>query len=302
LAGKKPKYVEAEYTFNQFNYFRTGSFFFVNTKPSYLYENNNYVRIDMGFPITYKGKLEVGMTSGSNRSDYFQTNTPTTEDEEDRTKFSFFSPYFSMEFNTLNRKQYSNQGYRIFTSVQFITGSEKHIPGTTSIQQEQFTDTHNYFNIKFIYDKYFRPRKFYRPGINFEINATSLDEFRNYTSTTLFMPIYTPVYQMATQYQAVYRPDGYAALGMRNIFSVGKNIDFRAEGFLMAPFRELSSDSQQQVVKSEYFPALHYVLSGSFVYNTPIGPLSASLNYYDDGNPVSFFVNIGFIIFNRPAF
>jgi NTE family protein len=89
---------------------------------------------------------------------------------------------------------------------------------------------------------------------------------------------------------------------MRNIFAVNKNMDFRFEGFVMAPFYELSSNSLQQVVKSDLFPALRFIFSGSFVYNTPIGPLSASLNYYDDETPLSFYVNIGFIIFNRSAF
>ena len=302
LAGKKPKYLEAAYTFNQYNYFRTGSFFFVDDTPSYLYENNNHFRIDMGFPITYKGRLEAGLTFGSNHSDYFQTNTATKEDKEDKTKFSFYSPYFELELNTLNRKQYSNQGYRLFTSVQFVGGLEKHTPGTTSVLQGDYQEYHDYLIFKFQFDKYFRAGKMYKPGVNFEIQANTLESFRNYTSTTLFMPVYTPVYQMATLYQSVYRPAGFTSIGMRNIFTVSKNMDFRAEGFVMAPFRELSSNSQQQVVQSEYFPALHYVLSGSFVFNTPIGPLSASFNYYDDGTPVSFFINIGYIIFNRPAF
>jgi NTE family protein len=116
------------------------------------------------------------------------------------------------------------------------------------------------------------------------------------------MPNYTPLYVMSTIYQPVYRPDGYIALGMRNIFTASKNIDFRLEGFVMAPFRELSTEDQEQVVYSDPFPALHYVLSTSFVYNSLIGPLSATLNYYDDGSPVSFFVNLGYIIFNRSAF
>jgi hypothetical protein len=70
----------------------------------------------------------------------------------------------------------------------------------------------------------------------------------------------------------------------------------------MAPIRELSSNALQQAVSSKLFPSLHYVLSASFVYSTPIGPLSSSLNYYDDGTPISFFINIGFVIFNRSAF
>lgn len=302
IPGIKPKYFEAEYTFNQFNYYRTKSFFFVDASPSFLYENNTFFRIDMGAPITYKGKFEAGLTWGANRADYFQTNTATQEDVADRTKFNFYSPYVELEFNTLNRKQYSNEGNRLYTSLQFVSGLEKHTPGTTSELKGNYTNYHNYFILKFLYDKYYRKGKVYRPGISFEIQANNLENFRNYTSTTLFMPAYAPLYEMSTVYQSVYRPDGFAGFGMRNIFAVNKNMDFRLEGFLMAPFRELSSNSLQQVVKSSFSPLLHYVLSSSFVYYTPIGPLSASLNYYDDGTPISFFVNIGFVIFNRSAF
>jgi NTE family protein len=302
LPGRNPKYIEAEYTFNQFNYYRTKSFFFLDDSPSFLYENNTHFRIDMGLPISYKGKFETGLTWGANRSDYFQTNTATQQDKADRTKFTFYSPYAEIEFNTLNRKQFSNQGSRTFASVQFVSGLEKHNPGTTSELKGVYTDYHNYFIFRFLYDKYFRAGKTYRPGINFEFQANSLDHFRNYTSTTLYMPGYAPVYEMSTIFQTLYRPAGFMGLGMRNIFNVTKNIDFRLEGFLMAPFRELSTNKQQQVIKSEIFPKIHYILSGSFVYNTPIGPLSASMNYYDNDTPVSFFVNIGFVIFNRSAF
>ncbi|HNW53523.1 MAG TPA: hypothetical protein PKN21_04590, partial [Bacteroidales bacterium] len=172
----------------------------------------------------------------------------------------------------------------------------------TSVLQGNYAKNHNYFIFKFLYDKYFSVGKVYKPGVNFEFQANNLDSFRNFTSTTLFMPIYCPLYEMATVYQSVFRPTGFLSLGMRNVLSISKNLDFRAEAFLMAPIRELSSNSSQQVVKSELFPALHQVLSASFAYNTPIGPLSASLNYYGNSIPVSFFINVGYIIFNRSAF
>lgn len=302
LAGKSTSYLETEYTFNQFNYFRTGSFFFVDATPSYLYENNTYLRLDMGFPLTYRGKVETGICLGMNRADYFQTNTATTEDVEDKTKFGFYSPYVEVEFNTLNRKQYSNQGYRIFTSVHLVGGHEKQYPGTTSVLRNNYSAYHTYLVLKFQYDKYFSVGKVYKPGIYFEFQANTLSSFRNYTSTSLFMPVFSPIYEMATVYQPVFRPTGFASAGMRNVFTIGKNLDFRAEGFLLLPVRELSSDLNQQVVKSTLFPKLHTVFSTSFVYNTPIGPLSASLNYYGNNIPLSFFVNVGYILFNRSAF
>jgi NTE family protein len=300
--GRNPKFLEVEYTFNQFNYYRTNSFFFMDDSPSYLYENNNYLRIDGGFPISYKGKVELGITIGKNRADYFHINNATQEDKADQTKFNFYSPYFEIEINTFNRKQYSNQGKRFYSALHFISGTEKHLPGTTSVQSGNYIDYHNYFAFNIDFDQYYRPGKIYVPGLHVSMCGNTLNQFRNYTSTTLFMKPYQPLYEMSTTYQAEFRPAGYIALGMRNIFTITRNIDIRTDAFLMAPFRELSSNNQQQVKFSEIFPALHKVLSASFVYNTPIGPLSASLSYFDDDLPLSFFVNLGYIIFNRSAF
>ncbi len=302
LPGKGPKYAEAYYTFNQYNYFRTKSFFFIGDSPLFLYENNSHIRADIGFPLSYKGKFETGFTLGINNANYFQTNSATEIDKADKTKFSFYSPYLEMEFNTLNRKQYSNQGYRLFTSLQFVSGLERHTPGTTSLLEGKYTDYHNYLIFKLKYDRYFRNGKFYRPGFNFEFQANTIGSFRNYTSSTLYMSGYLPVYEMTTLYQPVYRPQGFTAIGFRNIFNLNKNIDFRLEGFVVAPIREIKSDAMQQVYQSKLFPTLHQVLSASFVYTTPLGPLSASVNFYDDETPVSFFVNIGYLIFNRSAF
>jgi NTE family protein len=302
IPSRKPKYFEAEYSFNQFNYFRTKSFFFIDDTPLFLYENNHHIRMDFGFPITYKGKIETGLAFGVNHSDYFQTNTATRDDKADKTTFSFYSPYLEIEFNTLNRKQFSNQGYRLFASVHFVSGLEKHIPGSTSELQNNYKKYHNYLSAKFAFDKYFRAGKFYRPALSIQFQANTIEDFRNYTSSTLYMPTYSPIYEMMTIYQPLYRPLGFTAVGIRNVFTLSKNIDIRLEGFVMAPFREISSGDMQQVVRSNYFPALHPILSTSFVYNTPIGPLSSSLNWYADDTPVSFFINVGYIIFNRSAF
>jgi NTE family protein len=302
LPGKKPKYFEFQYVFNQFNFYRTRSFFFLDDTPIFLYENNGYLRADAGFPLSYKGKIEAGVTLGRNRAKYFHTNTATESDEPDKTRFDFFSPYVEFELNTLNRKQYANQGYRLYFDFQYVGGQEKHFPGSTSLLGGVYTCGHAFVIGKFSYERYLRQGKFYRPGLSFDIQLSSVRDLRNYTSTTLYMPWYGPIYEMATVYQTVYRPRGYAAGGLRNVFVASKNTDFRLETYLMLPFREISSGISQNTITSEWFPAVHYVCSASFVYHSPIGPLSATLTKYDDNTPMSFFINIGYIIFNRPAF
>jgi len=202
----------------------------------------------------------------------------------------------------LNRKQYANQGSHFLTSIQFVSGAEHHSPGTTSILQGDYMEYHNYFVAKLLFDKYFHAGRVYRPGISFEAQANNLGGFRNYTSTTLFTPAYAPVYEMTTIYQSRYRSTGFSALGLHNVIILHKKFDFRLDGYLMLPIRQLSSDAMQQPVRSKLFPTVCHVASASLVVYTPIGPLSASLTHYDDGTPLSFFINIGYIIFNRSAF
>jgi len=301
VAGINPFYFDVSYTYNQFNYYRTNTLFFTDQTPVFLVENENYSRFSLVFPVTYQGRFELGMVAGQDRDNYFQSNVVTQEDKLDKTRFSFFSPYVEIELNTLNRKQYSNEGRRIYAGVQFVTGLEKHFPGTTSPQTGNYSDYHDYFNYKFGFEQYVKIGSWYRPGFTVEMKATTLSGFRNFTSTSLAMPSFKPIYEMSTRYQQVYLPTGYLSVGQRNVFRLNKNLDIRIEGYVMAPFREVGNNEQSEPVFSDLFPSLHHAFSGSIVYNTPIGPLSASLNKYDDGSKLSFFVNLGYIIFNRSA-
>jgi outer membrane translocation and assembly module TamA len=50
------------------------------------------------------------------------------------------------------------------------------------------------------------------------------------------------------------------------------------------------------------FKKLSYTASATLVYQSPIGPLSASYTYYpDEETPFSFFINLGYILFNRES-
>jgi NTE family protein len=42
--------------------------------------------------------------------------------------------------------------------------------------------------------------------------------------------------------------------------------------------------------------------SGSFVFHTPVGPVSAGVNYFEKRTPeVSFLFHFGYILFNKRA-
>lgn len=300
--GINPLYLEVEYTFNQFNYFRTKSFFFTDKTPVFLEKNESYARLSFGFPLTYKGRFEAGVMMGLNTDRYFNNNYFTENDKLDKTYFDFYCPYFEFEVSNLNKKQYSNQGKRFYAGVKFISGTEEHYPGTTSSFENEYQEYHNYFTLQIEYERYFNRKRMFKPGLYIAFQATSLSNFRNFTSSSLNMPIFAPIYEMSTLYQAQYRPKGFFALGERNVISLYKKIDLRIEGYVMAPFRELHNTVSINELYGEPFSSLRYALSASLVYDTPIGPLSASVNKYDNTSKPSFFVNLGYLLFNRRPF
>lgn len=303
IPGIHPFFSEVSYTLNQFKYFRTKtSFFFDENTPSFQQSREAFGEIKLGFPISNKGRVITGASFGENIDNYYQTSSFTRNDTLDRSELSFISPYISMDINTLNRKLYPDQGSQFFTELRMISGGEYHTAGTTSKQIGTFYHYHNYLQAHIIYQKYKKYNKYYGLGFMVEAMASGLHPYRNYTATSLASPAFTPLAEMKVLYQPQFRNPVYAAIGLQQIVSPAKNFDLRFEGYLMAPYRELVQNDDFTASFGDPFTTLHYALSGSAVYSSPIGPVSVSLNYYEgDDKPVSFFVNIGYLLFNRSS-
>jgi NTE family protein len=264
--------------------------------------HENFWDVRVGIPVRRTGKIEFGFDVGRNKDNYYQTNQFTTEDILDKTYNDFYCPSVTIEFNNLNRNQYANMGERFITQFRFISALEEHVPGTTSIEKTRAEQWHNFPVASVAYEKFFRKRGFYTSGFLVEAMLSFQDFYRNYTSTLLAFPAFTPLPEMTTIFQPSYRNPVYAAAGQRNVFSFGKNLDMRLEGFVMAPYREIVQDQYHKAMYGPTFNSLHYVVSASFVYQSPIGPLSASYAYYEhEEKPFSFFLNLGYILYNRES-
>lgn len=303
IPGLVPFFSEVSYTLNQFKYYRTKtSFFFDEKTPSFQQSRETFGDVKLGFPVTYKGRMILGTTFGENIDNYYQTSSFTRNDTLDKSELSFMSPYVSFDMNTLNRKLYADRGYRLLAELRLINGGEYHTAGTTSKQIGTYYKHHNYLQVRFFLQKYRKYGKYYSFGYMFEAMANGLKPFRNYTATSLASPDFTPLPEMKVLYQPQFRNPLYAAVGLQQIVSPMKNFDLRFEGYLMAPYRELIQNDDFTVSFGEPLTSLHYVLSGSAVYSSPIGPVSVSVNYYEgDDKPLTFFVNIGYLLFNRSS-
>ncbi len=115
-------------------------------------------------------------------------------------------------------------------------------------------------------------------------------------------PAFTPIPESKVIFLSNYRAHSYLAGGVKIVSHLHKRIDLRVEGYLFQPYQEIVQNEDQSVSYGPEFAKRSVMASTAFVWHSPLGPLSLSVNYYDRANEqFSFFFNVGYIIFNRSA-
>ena len=298
--GKLPFYVDMSYTLNGWNYFKTKTYFFEDVKPIYLIQSDAFYKTSFGIPVGRAAKIFAEFSNGRKKDKYYQTNQFTRFDTTDVTFFDFNSLALVFEHNTLNHKQFANRGAYFSLGGRFVYGEEENIPGSTSIDTSVFNAIHRWFQLRMVYDKYFRTNTRVKFGLYAAATFSNQVAFNNYTSTMLAAPSFEPVPETKTIFLPQFRAFNYVALGLKVIAPIVKNLSFRLEGYGFQPFQEIIKDENNKAVFGEDFSARYFIGSGNLVYHAPFGPISMSMNYFDRAEePWSFSINIGYIIFNK---
>jgi NTE family protein len=298
-----PWFFEANYTYNHFNYFKTASFFFDDKTPNYIIESEYFADVEAGIPVTNKGKLSLGGIYAYTSDRYYQDNTFTRTDTADQTTFKFFSPTLSFDLNGLNRKQFPNAGARLKFSLSYVNGREGMQPGSTAVNKTAVTHYHDWFKMHVMYDNFFETLGPLKLGIYAEGVLSNQPLFSNYTSSMLYASAFQPIPESQAYFLPSFRAINYAAAGLKFVLRVYKKIEYRLEGYVFQPYREiLENPSDFTAYYGPVFADRAYMASTSMVYSSPLGPISLSLNYYDkipDMFTINF--NFGYIIFNKRA-
>jgi NTE family protein len=301
--SKLPLFIDANYTFNHFNYFQNSTYFFDDKTPSYLMQSEYFGELRGGIPVSNHGKLTAGMVYAFTNSKYYQNNTFSRVDTADQTSFNFFSPDICFELNNLNRKQYANAGAKFLMSVAYINGIEDFLPGTFSLNKSEISQGRQWFQFRIMWDNYFATLGPLKLGFYGEGLVSNQPLFLNYTSSLLYAPEFSPLPEMKTLFLPPFRAYNYAAAGLKGVVRIYKKIEFRLEGYLFLPYQSILQDPTDQTAYfGKIFSDHNYVYSGAVVYNTFLGPISLGVNVYDKTTvPYTINLNFGYIIFNKRA-
>jgi NTE family protein len=206
------------------------------------------------------------------------------------------------ELNSLNYKQYPYRGARLLLSATYVNGTEKNIPGSTSLESEEFEKRHQWVQFRLLYDNYFKRLGPVTFGFYGEALYSNQPLFNNYISTLMASPAFDPIPESMVLFLPNYRAHSFLSGGLKIIIKPHKRIDLRIEGYLFQPYEQIVQNADQTVGYGAPFSDRSVMGTAAFVWHSPLGPLSLGVDYYDRANEqFTFFFNVGYIIFNRSA-
>lgn len=298
-----PVDLQVYFTLNRWDYFRSFATFFEDVKPSFLVQNELYYGIQFKHPITNSTKSTFDARMFMNEDDYYQTDQFTNKDTSDYTTFRGGTFSWKFEQNTLNRKQFANSGHYFAFKIRYVNGREHNRPGSTGINKDDIYKNHQWLNLSVDFQSFLIDHSHFHLGLHGTGAFNTQSLFSNYTSSVLAMTAYSPLPDMETYFFKEYRSPQFAGAGINLIYTFYKNFDVRLDGYFYQPFVKIQQNIDGTFGYSKLFKGTTYVASASFIYQSFLGPLRATLNYFPlQTKPLSFQISFGYVLFNERAY
>jgi NTE family protein len=297
-----PLYLEPSVAFDGWDYLENDDILkgvAATPSPTVLKRLNRKVAFRVGVPLREFFKVEAYAEGFNNSDRYTNSEVFNSIDTLDRLRLRGIKGGLAFSANTLNRKQYASAGKSFCFTADYFSVAEIYMPGNTSQQTEEVHVTHEWFRVKASAEQYFGTGRF-RTGYYAEAVFSNQPFFQNYMGTIINSPAFHPLQDSRTLLLENFRSFNYAAGGVRNVYSIRNKLDVRLEAYLFKPFDYLQESPGQEAIITNDIKSLFFAGTAGFMYHAPIGPISLSLNYYDDKeNQLGVLLHMGFLLFNK---
>ena len=302
IPTRVPITISGYYVMNRWDYFRSVASFFEEVKPSFLVQNEIYQGFSLKHPIGNHTKSTYDLRFFKTTDEYYQTENFTSKDTTDFTAFKGINLRWNIEYNTLNRKQFANKGKLFSLKMRYVHGIEDSESGSTSIVKYSLKKNHSWVSIQPEFQWYFFQKSKFNIGLHLKSTFSTQTLFSNYTASVLSLNDFSPFPDCQTIFLPEYRSPQFIGIGTNMVFSIYKYVDFRVDSYLYQPFKELTKTNllMGDYDKPKMFS--EYLISTSFIYHSPIGPIRLATNYFPkQKNPVFIQFSYGYLLFNERA-
>lgn len=291
-------YVEPYVSFNDRDYFENEDLL-QDVNATILKRLDRKVGVNVGWPVSNRFKTVLSFEGMNNVDRYSNNNVFISTDTLDELRLKGFKAGVDFSSNTLDRKQYASFGKKFSITASYFNVAERYEPGTTSVQPAPVRNNHQWLRIKLHAEQYFN-KSWYRPGYLLQAVFSNQPYFVNYQGTIVNAPGFQPLQDSPSLLLENFRSFNYLAGGVRNIFSLKNRMDLRLEGYVFKPIDYLRPGPNQETTISTDLTKLYFAGTAGVVLHSPIGPISLSVNYYNDReNELGVLLHVGYLLFNR---
>jgi NTE family protein len=294
-------YVEPEMIINSWSFLQGDDIVQKKFTPTVLDRVDRRYGLNIGFPVGDQYKLVLHGAVVNNNDQYIDNNVLVSTDTLDAMKLKGYRAGINFSSNSLNRKQYASQGKAYSFSANWFNMTEELKPGNTSLVKTTTTNSRIWIQGKVTLEQYFKAG-FYSSGYYLEGVLSNQPTLSNYFGSIIYAPAFNPMQDSRTLLLQNFRAYNYAAGGWRNVFTLRKSLDFRLEAYAFKPLVGISNGTDQQAKLNEDIIKIYFAGTAGFVMHSSVGPISLSVNYYDDSNrPLGVLLHVGFLLFNKAS-
>lgn len=294
-------YLEPEITLNNWNFFQSNDIIVKKNTPTVLNRVDRKYGIKLGIPVARQIKAYLQGAYLSNEDQYIDTKVLVSTDTLDQLELHGVRFGAGMSFSSLNRKQYPSEGKAFSVSANYFSLLEEYKPGNTSVNRASARANQSWWQAKFSLEQYLR-KGIYSSGYLLEGVFSDQPTFANYYGTIINAPAFNPLQDSRTLLLKNFRAFNYVAGGWRNVFSIRRNFDFRLEGYLFKPLQVIGEDDTQHARIDQQIQQIYFAGMANLVMHSTVGPISLSVNYYDDPNrQLAILLHVGFLLFNKTS-
>lgn len=293
-------YIEPELVFNSWSFLQGDDIVQKKFSPTVLDRIDRRFGLNIGLPVGNRIKMALMGAYINNNDQYVDTPVLVSTDTLDALKVTGYRAGISFSANSLNRKQYASDGKSYTISGDWFNLDETLTPGNTSLLSQIAKKNRSWVQARVTLEQYFK-KGIYSSGYYFDGVLSNQPTFQNYFGTIIYAPSFNPMQDSRTLLLQNFRAFNYIAGGWRNVFAIRKNLDFRAEGYAFKPIAAIKEVNQEAQFDDD-FTKIYFAGMASFVMHTTIGPISLSLNYYDDkSRQWGVLLHAGFLLFNKTS-
>ena len=270
--------------------------------PTVLRRFNRKYGLQVGVPFKNSFKSVFSVEAINSEDRYINGSVFISTDKLDELKLQGYRAGLNISSSNLNRRQYASAGKAFSFVADYFSVTEKFTPGSTSVQVLPTSNRRHWVKFKASAEQYFGSG-WYRPGFLGELVVSNQPFFENYFGTIINAPSFFPLQDSRTLILQNFRAFSYAAVGMRNVFTIRNRLDFRLEAYLFKALNGIVEGGNQEAEFSQSHGKMSFAGTAGLVFHSPIGPVSLSINYYDDDeNTFGVLLHVGFLLFNKHSF